>query len=137
MIALDRARWLSLEPLLDQALELSVAELEPWLTALETTAPDDARDLRHLMSLDRVAESERFLAHEAPTASLVGRTVGAYALEQVDFFLEALMRNLRQVSPAVPVSTLRTTSGSPCSSRRRNWAVGYPRSTGSPSWERC
>lgn len=80
MTVLDRARWLSLEPLLDQVLELSLEEREPWLTTLETTAPDDARDLRRLLALDRVAEVEQFLTHDAPTASLAGRTVGAYTL---------------------------------------------------------
>ncbi|HZI28495.1 MAG TPA: serine/threonine-protein kinase [Gemmatimonadaceae bacterium] len=80
MTALDRARWLSLEPLLDQALELSVEEQEQWLATLDTTAPDDARDLRHFLALDRAAEVERFLTHDVPTASLAGRTVGAYTL---------------------------------------------------------
>jgi hypothetical protein len=80
MTALDRARWLSIEPLLDHALELSVEDQERWLATLETTAPDDARELRHLLALDRVADVEQFLEHEAPTASLAGRTVGAYTL---------------------------------------------------------
>jgi hypothetical protein len=80
MTALNRARWLSIEPLLDHALELSVEEQERWLASLETTAPDDARQLRHLLSLDRVADVEQFLEHEVPTASLAGRTVGAYTL---------------------------------------------------------
>ena len=80
MTVLDRARWLSLEPLLDHAMELSVEEQEQWLDTLETTAPDDARELRHLLALDRAADVEQFLEHKAPTASLAGRTVGAYTL---------------------------------------------------------
>jgi serine/threonine protein kinase len=80
MTALDRARWLSLEPLLDQVLELTVEKQEQWLGTLETTAPDDARDLRHLLALDRTAEAEQFLTSGAPTTSLAGRTVGAYTL---------------------------------------------------------
>lgn len=82
MTALDRARWLSLEPLLDRALELSAAEQEDWLATLDTTAPEDARDLRHLLSLARVAEAEHFLAPESAHPSLAGHRIGAYTLER-------------------------------------------------------
>jgi tetratricopeptide (TPR) repeat protein len=80
MTALDRARWLALEPLLDHALELSVEEQERWLATLETTAPDDAQELRNLLALDRASDIEQFLEREAPVTSLAGRTVGSYTL---------------------------------------------------------
>jgi len=81
MPAIDRDRWTRLEPLLDEVLELSHEEQESWLSVLQTTNPEDAADLRRLLSIEAVAESERFLelSHEP---SLVGHRVGAYALER-------------------------------------------------------
>ncbi|HEX5819686.1 MAG TPA: serine/threonine-protein kinase [Gemmatimonadales bacterium] len=79
MTPLDRTRWLSLEPLLDRALELDAPERDAWLAELETTAPDDARELRRLLVLEDLAEAEHFLVPtEAPT--LVGQQVGAYTI---------------------------------------------------------
>jgi serine/threonine-protein kinase len=79
MTAIDRTRWLSLEPLVDRALELEPAERDAWLAALDTTAPDDARDVRRLLALDRLADEEQFLG-DATAPTLVGRQVGAYTI---------------------------------------------------------
>jgi hypothetical protein len=79
MTAIDRTRWLSLEPLVDRALELEPTARDAWLADLDTTAPDDARDVRRLLALDALADAERFLG-DATAPTLVGRQVGAYTI---------------------------------------------------------
>ena len=50
MSVMDREQWLLVEPLLEQALVLSPAERERWLSELQTTAPDLAESLRALFA---------------------------------------------------------------------------------------
>ncbi len=81
MTLLDRERWRRLEPLLDQALELSAEQRSDWLDALRTTSPELAADLSTLLDDDVAAERRGFLA--APVElSLAGLVVGAYTLER-------------------------------------------------------
>ena len=81
MTLLDRERWRQLEPLLDQALELSGVQRADWLEALRTTAPDLASDLSSLLDDDAAAERRGFLATPMEL-SLAGVVVGAYTLER-------------------------------------------------------
>jgi serine/threonine-protein kinase len=81
MTLLDRERWRRLEPLLDEALELSAEQRAEWLDALRTTSPELAADLSSLLDDDLAAERRGFLA--APVElSLAGLVVGAYTLER-------------------------------------------------------
>jgi hypothetical protein len=67
-MSIDRARWLKLEPFLDQALEMSTEEREPWLTRLRSDAPDVAGDLAVLLSGERLASREGFIEWWLATA---------------------------------------------------------------------
>jgi eukaryotic-like serine/threonine-protein kinase len=81
MAVMDPDRWRVLEPLLDEALDLSAELRADWLEALRTTSPDLAADLTSLLADDSAAEDRGFLA--APTEiSLAGVVVGAYTLER-------------------------------------------------------
>jgi len=81
MTLLDRERWRQLEPLLDEALELSGEQRAHWLEALRTTSPGLASELSSLLDDDEAAERLGFLA--APMElSLQGVVVGAYTLER-------------------------------------------------------
>ena len=81
MPAIDRDRWIVLEPLLDQAFDLSPEKLAQWLDELSTRTPDVAAELRALLTGDASAERERFL--ERPLElTLEGLEVGAYTLER-------------------------------------------------------
>ena len=52
MPVIDRERWNVLEPLLDEALDLTPAERATWLDALSRSAPDVAAELSALLSGD-------------------------------------------------------------------------------------
>ena len=54
-MSIDRARWLKLEPFLDQALEMSTEQRGPWLARLRTQSPDVAGDLAILLSGEPLA----------------------------------------------------------------------------------
>jgi serine/threonine protein kinase len=78
--------WAEVAPLLDEALDLSPQEREPWLTQLEATRPDAARELRRLLELDSRLDAQGFLESGplgplAPPRSLAGQRIGAYTLE--------------------------------------------------------
>ena len=53
--------WKRLSPLLDEALELSAAELDPWLEHLTATHPAVATILRELLTEDAELKRSRFL----------------------------------------------------------------------------
>ena len=62
MAVIDRDRWRALEPLLDEALDLSAEDRVPWLGALHSRAPDLAADLEALLSGELTADDRGFLA---------------------------------------------------------------------------
>ena len=84
---LDPENWQLISSQLDRALELSDAEREPWLNALERAEPQVARRLRELLAARANLASEDFLergtaARYAPAvSSMRGRRVGAYVIE--------------------------------------------------------
>jgi serine/threonine-protein kinase len=77
-------RWRALEPLLDRALDLSEAERRAWLGAMRVEDPGIAADLERLLAFHDETSPEGFLEDAIPTrppsASLGGRTLGAYTL---------------------------------------------------------
>jgi eukaryotic-like serine/threonine-protein kinase len=78
--------WAEMAPLLDEVLDLTAQEREPWLTRLEATRPDAARELRRLLELDSKLDAQGFLesgpfAPLAPAPSLSGQRIGAYTLD--------------------------------------------------------
>ncbi len=81
MTVIDRDRWLALEPLLDQVLDLAPGERGQWLDELSRRSPILAADLAVLLAGEDVADQSGFLA--APIdVSLAGLQLGAYRLEQ-------------------------------------------------------
>ena len=84
MPSIDRERWLLLEPLVSQALELEGDERAHWLAVLHTTSPDLAADVAELVSGASSNDSKAFLATpliSAVPTSLAGLEVGGYRLE--------------------------------------------------------
>ena len=80
MASMDRDRWLVLEPLLDQALELSAAERTSWLAELRSTSAELAAELESILDGESEADERGFLVQ--PLASeLEGMEVGAYTIE--------------------------------------------------------
>jgi serine/threonine-protein kinase len=70
-----------LEPLLDEALELTAEQLSPWLAALHESDPEIAADLSALLNGEVSAERDGFLARPLDL-TLQGLEVGAYTLER-------------------------------------------------------
>ena len=62
MAMLDRDRWKRVQPLLDEALELTGAQRATWLDSLRSTAPDLAGDLEILLAHEAEADSSGFLS---------------------------------------------------------------------------
>ena len=81
MAAIDRERWRRLEPMLDEALELSPGERSTWLESLRTSAPDVAEDLSALLAGDAMADDRGFLSRPIEV-TLAGLEIGAYTLER-------------------------------------------------------
>ena len=79
---MDRDRWGVLSPLLDRALELSVADREAWLAELRVQSPELAEELASLLSGEAAADDRRFLA-EPLGVTLEGLQLGAYTLEHL------------------------------------------------------
>ena len=61
MTMLDRERWIRVQPLLDEALDLSDAQRATWLDSLRSTTPDVARDLESLLASEAAADGDGFL----------------------------------------------------------------------------
>ena len=81
MGVMDRDRWQRLEPLLDQALDLSDEERASWLATLRDRSPTLAGELDVLLSGEALADQSGFLT--APLGErLEGLQLGAYALER-------------------------------------------------------
>ena len=85
MPAISRERWLVLEPLLDQALDLSAADRAAWLDELRQTASDTADEISALLSGEGAMTERGFLAtppSPPPSPALAGLEVGPYRLER-------------------------------------------------------
>jgi len=81
MTVFDRDRWLALEPLLDQVLDIPPGERGRWLEELSHGSPIVAADLAALLAGEDAADQSGFLA--APLdVSLAGLQLGAYRLER-------------------------------------------------------
>src|SRR3954470_11062100 len=81
MAVIDRERWMVLEPLLDEALDLTPEERVPWLEALSRSAPDVAAELSALLTGDASAERDGFLSRPLDL-TLEGLELGPYTLER-------------------------------------------------------
>jgi eukaryotic-like serine/threonine-protein kinase len=79
-MTIDRDRWLELQPLLDQALELSEEERLAWLGDLRSHSPAVAMEVAALFSSEAVADRRGFLLKPVEV-SITGLEIGAYVLE--------------------------------------------------------
>jgi hypothetical protein len=74
---LDRDRWQRLQPLLDQALDLSSEQRVPWLVALWKNDPDMANELILLLAGEAEADDSGFLVDPPVTLPFApARVVG-------------------------------------------------------------
>jgi serine/threonine protein kinase len=80
-MTIDRDRWLALQPLLDQALELTEEERFAWLGELRSRSPALAIEVGALFSGEAMADRRGFLAKPV-TVSIAGLELGAYVLER-------------------------------------------------------
>ena len=84
MSILSSDRWRALSPYLDQALDLTAEEREPWLDTLRRDDPAMAADLQSLLAESDALQDSSFLEGPAvvvePPATLAGLRVGAYTL---------------------------------------------------------
>jgi serine/threonine-protein kinase len=82
---MDRTRWLTLSPYLDQALDLEPEALPAWLAALRTREPQIAADLSMLLDERADLNRKQFLATGlGPFDTLggfAGQTLGAYTVD--------------------------------------------------------
>ena len=81
MSGVDREQWPQLGPLLDRALELPEEERAPWLEELRSRSPGLAAELISLLSGERAADWQGFLAQPFEPR-LKGLTLGGYTLER-------------------------------------------------------
>src|SRR5690242_7302800 len=82
----------ALEPLLDRALELSAEDRGRLVAEVRRDKPELARELEALLAVERDLDDHGFLSgpiavhvghsSEPDTATLAGRTIGAYTLER-------------------------------------------------------
>jgi len=85
-MVMNRDRWQTLEPLLDQALDLAGEARREWLAGLAASAPDLAVEVEKLLALEPSADRSGFLL--APVLprdadpGLAGLQLGAYRLER-------------------------------------------------------
>jgi serine/threonine-protein kinase len=73
--------WDSLEPLLDQALDLEPEERNRWLQALSERSPGLAAELMAFLAEEAAADRGGFLA-DMPLANIEGIELGPYRLER-------------------------------------------------------
>ena len=78
---IDRQRWLALQPLLDQVLDIAPDERSRWLDALSAESPGLAQDLASLLAGEAAAERSGFLDRPLDV-TLAGLEFGAYRLER-------------------------------------------------------
>jgi len=81
MSVIDRDRWRELEPLLDEALELTEHERVAWLANLRSRSPGLAAELAALLAREAVADRQGFLDGplETPAPDAAARIdLGAY-----------------------------------------------------------
>jgi tetratricopeptide (TPR) repeat protein len=78
---MDLSAWSRLEPLLDEALELSADERAPFVEQLRAREPQLALELTALLARDDEAERTQFL-EPPPGASLAGLELGGWTLER-------------------------------------------------------
>src|SRR5262245_18702140 len=88
MVPLDKTRWRTISPLLDELLELDAAARAALLARIGKEDAPLAEALASLLEADASARRERFLEGTAdvveaqPAATLAGRTIGAYTLDE-------------------------------------------------------
>jgi serine/threonine protein kinase len=86
MARIETDRWRRLSPYLDHALEIEPAGRQAWLETLRRQDPALASDLQGLLAEHGALDAEGFLEQggrgSPELASLAGRTVGAYTLEE-------------------------------------------------------
>jgi hypothetical protein len=78
---MDPERWQVLEPLLDQALDLSAEDRVKWLEQLRARSPDLAEELTAFLSQQGAADQHGFLVEQFDV-TLAGLELGAYRLER-------------------------------------------------------
>jgi serine/threonine-protein kinase len=85
-MAINRDRWQTLDPLLDQALDLAGEARREWLAGLTASSPDLAAELESLLELEPSADRSGFLLAPALPAAgdagLAGLQLGAYRLQR-------------------------------------------------------
>lgn len=81
MPPISRAQWVTLEPLLDQLLDLSPDQRAEWLAQLARESPATADRLTALLAADADADRQGFLS-APPNASLAGLQFGPWRLER-------------------------------------------------------
>jgi eukaryotic-like serine/threonine-protein kinase len=83
---LDAQEWATIDPFLDQALELSGVERDDYIARLALEHADIARVLRELLADRDLLESQGFLEQPVMALteeSLVGQQVGAYTIDSL------------------------------------------------------
>ncbi|MEP6573392.1 MAG: hypothetical protein ABJD11_11880 [Gemmatimonadota bacterium] len=75
----SRPSWRTLEPLIDEALDLSPAERLHWLADLASRSPTLAEAVSALLNEEDRADSSGFLTG-TPEVTLAGLELGAYRL---------------------------------------------------------
>jgi serine/threonine-protein kinase len=80
-VALTRASWKRLEPWVDQALELTPAARQKWLSELTVGSPELVAELTALFESSAVEEAPPLLG-QLPESSLVGMELGSYRVEK-------------------------------------------------------
>ena len=81
MNPLPRSNWQTLEPLLDQALELAPEARSRWLAELSVSSPELAADVEAFLAEEAAADRSGFLTG-VRDVSLAGLELGAYRLER-------------------------------------------------------
>ncbi len=81
MNPLPRSNWQTLEPLLDQALELAPEARSRWLAELSVSSPELAADVEAFLAEEAAADRGGFLTG-VRDVSLAGLELGAYRLER-------------------------------------------------------
>lgn len=62
MAMLDRERWIRVQPLLDEVLELTGEQRAAWLDSLRSTAPGLAEEVDSLLANEAEADGSGFLS---------------------------------------------------------------------------